>query len=109
MLGLMAGCASGAPNIVSYDFFNSEVEHVPDLVNSTATDSDVDFVLIQEALEDGLKNRRKLSFLRVISGPTYSYYVFRVTGVEDGYISYAVKQGELLYSFQYSGEANPRF
>ena len=109
LIALTSSCVHGTPQIISYDEFNSKFERVPDLVNSSTAGFSANPELIEEALRDGLKNGKKLDFLRMVRGSTYLYYVFQVQGLEDGYVSYAVKHGKLLYSFGYSGEANPQF
>ncbi len=109
LISLTSSCAHGSPQITSYELFNSKFERVPDLVNSSAAAFSANPELIDEALRDGLKNGKILDFVRMVRGSTYLYYVFQVQGLEDGYVSYAVKHGKLLYSFVYSGEANPQF
>ncbi|HSX61561.1 MAG TPA: hypothetical protein VLF18_15270 [Tahibacter sp.] len=105
----VAGCRQAGPKTLDYAVFNVQLERVPDLINASRSLGEGNPSLIEDALQNGLKNGKQLTFLRVVPGAVYEYYVFQTHGVEDVYVIYAVKSGRLLYSFSYAGEANPQF
>ena len=109
VLCLVCSCAYVKPKALSYESFNSNLEHVPDLVNSAQSFSPAKRNPIEMALKEAAKSGRKLQFIRMVRGERYCYYVFRIFGLEDRYAVYAVGDSTRLYTFDYPGEANPQF
>ena len=108
LVACISGCSRAAPRAIGYEDFNSKVERVPDLINSKSEPVENREIIVR-SLEDGRDSGVRLSFLRLVRGSSHDYYVFQIDGLDDRYVCYVAKDGKVIYSFSFAGEANPQF
>lgn len=106
-LTVLTACSHFSPVLTNEESFSKQFESVPDLFNDDKSKSDPDMSVVRSAVRYFAKQDQSVEFSHVVSGREFEFYAFHLEGIEDMYLTVAIRKRDRAYIFRHLGEKNP--